>query len=741
MRKLIVTSPRLTLAVLAAIVLVIGHRAVFITLDNSPETFFAADDESREVYEDFEQIFGADEVVLVDLRGASHQRASDLLRLAELTRALESLPGVSSAVSISKVFDDGAGDLPAALDEATVASVEREVSEVGVYRDLGLVRPEAPAMAVMTTLEVERSDPASRTAIVEQIDAVVEEHRREGGEVLVAGLAPTHAAFDRLTRRSLLLFMPLVVLVSLLIGFALFRSVGALLATFAPVLAGVALGVAALQLAGQSLNLVTAVLPPLVMAIGFASAIHIVTHYGNVLKRGLTPSEAALQALREKRWPTAFGILTTAIGFGSLALSPVTSVQVLGVSSALTLVVTLALVLIGTPALLALLRPKLHAPPHRRQMLERLAVAALHHRPLTLVVVGVVAGAVILGSTQLRSSINGVQMLDRDSPERIAYETLEREGLGLANLEVWLKLRTSRPEDLRAEHERLRRLSKAIEEIPGVTGTFSAADLLDLAEYRQADARERGLSRREALAELGGNGEHLALLSRMWSPSSGLRITTLAHTADRAEEIDRQRRAVRAAVSEVYPDTAVEITGHYPLLIGTPNALMETLFSSLSVTIAIVFALFLIAFRSLGLVLAGMTANLLPVAAVLGAMGWFGVSLDVATIMTGSVVFGLAVDDTFHYLYHRKESGSLRQAAGIAGQGIVATTAVVTLGFASLGLSGFLPVLSFGLLTAFGALSALGIDALLLPALLGDESEKEHHTSTSSYAVVEGPPL
>lgn len=724
MRKLIAERPLLVLALMALVVFGLGHRALFITQDNSPEVFFAADEESRATYERFERTFGADEVVLVDLRGVSHLREADLLVLAKLTRELKALPGVSSTISVARIFDSGEGELPRKLDRQTMADVAYEVREVGLYRELALVRPEARAMSVMTTLAVETGDPTSRTRIVSEIQAIADRYRQNSEAVFVAGLAPTHAAFDRLTQQSLLIFMPLVTLVSLIVGLALFRSLRALVAMFAPALASVLLGIAGLELAGQSLNLVTAMLPPLVMTIGFASAIHLVTHYGNVLARGLEPAEATLQALSEKRFPLAFSILTTAVGFGSLALSPVSSVRTLGISSFATLLMTLLLVVVGTPTLLVLLAPRIHAPAHRRQILENLAIIALRHRLITIVIVALVAAAVVSGVTRLRPSINGVRMLAQDSNERLAYEQLEREGLGLANLEVWIRTEVCNPEALHDERPRLKRLTSRVGEIDGVTGTFSAADLLDAADLRLYRSRARGMSRREALAVSDGTGKRFDLLQRMWTSHGGLRLTVLMQTADTPQEIERQQQEILAAARAVYPDSPIEITGHYALLISTPGALMETLISSLSITLVIVFGLFLLSFRSLGLVLAAMTANMLPVALVLGMMGWLGVSLDVATIMTGSVVFGLAVDDTFHYLYHRRASGCLRQAAVIAGQGIVATTAVVVIGFSTFGLSGFVPVRSFGLLTGFGVLAALGIDALLLPALVGDEDKR-----------------
>ena len=157
------------------------------------------------------------------------------------------------------------------------------------------------------------------------------------------------------------------------------------------------------------------------------------------------------------------------------------------------------------------------------------------------------------------------------------------------------------------------------------------------------------------------------------------------------------------------------------MLIGTPGALIQTLGSSLAVSGVLIALLFLLAFRSLGLCLGGLLASLLPVVGVLGIMGWLGIKVDVATVMTCSVAFGLAVDDTFHYLHFRQVTGSMTQAAGAAGQGIVATTFMISAGFLVLGLSGFTPVARFGLLTALAVVLALILDAVLLPALVGDK--------------------
>lgn len=159
------------------------------------------------------------------------------------------------------------------------------------------------------------------------------------------------------------------------------------------------------------------------------------------------------------------------------------------------------------------------------------------------------------------------------------------------------------------------------------------------------------------------------------------------------------------------------------MLIDAPRELMVTLFGSMALTVGVIMVLFVIAFRSFRLGLAGMMVNLLPVIYTIGFMAVVGIPADVTTAMVGSVAFGLSVDDTFHYLYHFKKYGSIVQAASVAGEGIVATSFMLAAGLLVLVLSGFIPVVRFGWLTSLAVLTALVIDATVLPALVGKPSK------------------
>ena len=716
--RVIQSNPRALLLALLLAVLAVGHRAPLVVQDNSPEMLFSAHKEALSTYRRMVNTFGSDELVVVELRGARLDRAPDVSAVAQLAREISRLPGVQSVASVADALPEETGDEAdpdEELDAEVLAGLAREVKAVPMYRELGLVRPSVPALGVVATVIM--SDSLARTRLTSELHRLADKY--DGYTPLVAGLTPANAAIDRETRRSLMTFLPLTVVLTLVIGLLLFRSVKALLAMFLPTAGATLMGLGAMQLAGEPMNMVTSVMPPLVISIGFAGAVHLVSHYAALTTDGRSPEDAFRTTLRDKLVPTAFAFITTAVGFGSLYLSDVRAIKVLGVVSAGSLLAALVLVTLGTPALLLTLRPRIFAPSQRRRLLRQLALWSLRRR----VWVGAVALAGViptgLGIAQLEASIDGMEILGDHIPEKRAFRKLEAEGQGLNAVDVWIRGPVPDHAALLDSARRLSRLANEVQRQPRVTATLGVHDLLEVFQYRSTGRAgiPAGLAALELL-EPHQQAKVTRRLKQLWSPTRGLKLTVLTTMVDPANIAALERR-IHAASARAFPGRPVAVSGHFMMLIGTASALMQTLVKSLGLSVLVITALFFIAFRSPRLVLAGMISSLIPVAGVLGLMGWLGVKVDIATVMTGTVAFGVAVDDTFHYLYHRKESGGLLRAASIAGQGIVATSLMVAGGFAVLALSGFVPLVRFGLLTSLAVLGALLVDSLLLPVLVG----------------------
>ena len=130
--------------------------------------------------------------------------------------------------------------------------------------------------------------------------------------------------------------------------------------------------------------------------------------------------------------------------------------------------------------------------------------------------------------------------------------------------------------------------------------------------------------------------------------------------------------------------------------------------------------------RSARLGVLAIIPNFLPVLLILGLMGWAGIPLSVATVTVASIIFGIVVDDTIHFLHSWKEKTKeysdiamrLQAVFSHVGPAMITTTLVAGTGFLGFIASPFLPLRNFGLLISMSLWLAIYCDLLLLPALL-----------------------
>jgi predicted RND superfamily exporter protein len=135
---------------------------------------------------------------------------------------------------------------------------------------------------------------------------------------------------------------------------------------------------------------------------------------------------------------------------------------------------------------------------------------------------------------------------------------------------------------------------------------------------------------------------------------------------------------------------------------------------------------FYILLRDVRGTLYALVPNLWPVLVILGGMGWFGIPLDIATVMVASITLGLVVDDTIHTLAHYRElRAELGERGAVADRmektapAYLLTGVILASGFGVCALSGFAPTARFGLLSAIAIMIAVLADFTLVPALFG----------------------
>ena len=118
--------------------------------------------------------------------------------------------------------------------------------------------------------------------------------------------------------------------------------------------------------------------------------------------------------------------------------------------------------------------------------------------------------------------------------------------------------------------------------------------------------------------------------------------------------------------------------------------------------------------------------NILPIALVVGVMGWLHIDIDMGVAIAGAIIIGVAVDDTIHfmvkYIEARKRGDNLEDAMkyvlSYAGSAIIFTTFVLSIAFLVFVFSNFNPNYHFGIVTASALVIAVLVDLVALPALL-----------------------
>ena len=90
-------------------------------------------------------------------------------------------------------------------------------------------------------------------------------------------------------------------------------------------------------------------------------------------------------------------------------------------------------------------------------------------------------------------------------------------------------------------------------------------------------------------------------------------------------------------------------------ILEADRRIVESQRNSAMWTVGIIGILLAILWRSVGLALLALAANAIPVGLVVAVQGLAGVPLNSVTIMVAAIAFGIAVDDTIHFITHWRD--------------------------------------------------------------------------------------
>jgi len=131
-------------------------------------------------------------------------------------------------------------------------------------------------------------------------------------------------------------------------------------------------------------------------------------------------------------------------------------------------------------------------------------------------------------------------------------------------------------------------------------------------------------------------------------------------------------------------------------------------------------------YKSVRMVLIALIPNVFPLIMIGGVMGFLGIDIKVSTSILFTIAFGIAVDDTIHFISKLKlelKKGNqmifaIRRTYMSTGRALVLTTAILCAGFLTLIASDFLGTFYMGFLITLALIFAVLSDLFLLPVLI-----------------------
>lgn len=380
--------PWLIVAVIGAITVFFAAQLPRAQLDNNNFRFVPKNAPERITSSRIDETFGSHVSILVGLerRYGTVMEADFLSRLKGYVERLEDLDVVESVMSIVSTDyitgdQDGIVVEPLVPDGFTgtkeeIAGLKDRVLSWDLYRN-SLVSDDFRSTQVLIYLDMktEEAGAPKAMAVYRDVKKMAQAAGFPGTEIYITGLPVFSGVVNEAMSADLIFLVPLVVLVVLMVLFLSFRRAGGIVLPLLTVVVSSIWAIGAMPLAGIKLSIMSAVLPVILVAVGSAYGIHVVSHYYDEMadKKGLDDEghrELIFAVLRKVRDPVFLAAVTTLAGFVSFCFTPVVPIFEFGIFSSLGVLASFAMAMTLIPALLIIRGPAKKVPKFKKTEIE-----------------------------------------------------------------------------------------------------------------------------------------------------------------------------------------------------------------------------------------------------------------------------------------------------------------------------------------------------------------------------------
>jgi uncharacterized protein len=717
-----------------------------LSLDTSVNAIMGTDHRSRATYEKMDEAFKERTVVLAICKIDnlfSDEGARRLYAISETLKDIPELVDIRSLTHAARPVKRGNHfDIRKNIRLEVFLNLEKKTPEqwaelkdfichYPMTRDL-MVSSDGEYTMVLARLRDSKMDLRAKKLLWDKLRTSIGVFEEQGIEISFLSEPILSAEFFELSKDFVSQTLLAGLVLILLIIFFSFKSFKILMWMVTLELCGVLLCPLIFYINNCDLNVYTTILIPLVLSLQLTFLVHYFAVYQAAQKNSSKPWGYALKRVFK---PSCIALLTSIIAFGSLFFSEVHILKILGQLGVQYLLAVF--ILSFTPFYILSRQHDLSSEQHsdwreKEKSQHVLLKVITKGKPLFYLMAIFLLGGAFFTFSRLDTDMRAREFLTPESETRQSLELVNDHfgGLNIFQLKVVTKEKggIQKYESVKYLHD----LRNRAMEMPGVKNAYTYSQFYTtIHQLFLGDSLSHGnvFPPEEALFtyNLILNSQRFPFRDVLQNEELTESLFILRTDDVRSHEfIKIAEDFIELSKNDLPEDLEIVIPHGLQSILKSDQQILETQINSLGISLLSMFVLLLVLWRSGKYAIYAFITASCALASLVLVMFLAKISLNSVTVMSGTILLGIVVDDAIHFLSYYRHSieqghsarASLSNCFQTKLKPMICTSLILSTCFALFCFSPYPPMRDFGLIGALTLVCGLIASCLLLPALL-----------------------
>lgn len=584
-----------------------------------------------------------------------------------------------------------------------------------------------------------------RVKALQQVKGKVEAFAASHVKVHYSGLPFIRTLVAGKVKSELSLFSILAGVVSAISLFWFFRSLQVTLYSMLIVGVCVIWGVGFIGLFNYKITVVMGLIPPLIIVLGIPNCVFLINEYHQEFLVHKNKIKALARMITKIGLANFLTNFNTAVGFAAFIFVSSPILLEFGVISTIASMVVFLVSLVLIPIIFSYLAdPSAKHTKHLEKgwiskWTDKLVYIVNHKRPTIYIATAVICVLGMIGLFRIKSTGYMVDDLPKNDPILVDLKFFEKNFNGVMPFEILIDTKKKNGATKDNNLKKVEKLQELLQEYPAISKSLSIVDAVKFGRqaFYNGDPESYTLIQSEEKSFIGpyitgtGNSSKKGgniLKAFVDKDKQKTRIT--AHIADLGTvKLNNLVKELEPRIDSIFnPEKYdVTLTGTSIVFLEGTNYLISDLIESVVLAIVGIALLMAFLFSSFRMIMVSFIPNFIPLILTAAIMGYFGITIKPSTILVFGIAFGIAIDNTIHYLakyrYELRKNGlsineAVNEALRDAWVSIFYTSVILFFGFSVFAASEFGGTVALGILTATTIVVAMFTNIFLLPAIL-----------------------